>query len=118
MADIIKNVSHVPWSVLYAAVFYSSSRVSRDFSREIRAQSDTCLHREDSTAMRGFSPTEFNSRSRELARDSGQRKLTSSQPNPCASSRAYACVAMLLWSIVELSVYLRISQIPDMRFAK
>ena len=29
-----------------------------------------------------------------------------SKPNPCASSRAYACVAMLLWSIVELSVYL------------
>ncbi len=31
---------------------------------------------------------DFNSRSRELARDSGQRKLTSSKPNPCASSRS------------------------------
>ena len=49
---------------------------------------------------------QFKSRSRDLARDSGQRQLTSSKPNPCASSRAYACVAMLLLSIAELSVYL------------
>ena len=48
----------------------------------------------------------FKSRSRDLTRDSGQRKLTFSRPNPCASSRAYACVTMLLWSIAELSIYL------------
>ena len=59
-------------------LFYSSSRITH----EIRAQSEIRLHREYNLAMK------FNSRSRELARDSGQRKLTSSKPNPCASSRS------------------------------
>ncbi len=35
--------------------FYSSSRNIRDFSREIRAQSDSCLHREYNLAMRNKS---------------------------------------------------------------
>jgi len=40
-------------------------------------------------AVRIFGMTiEFKSRSRDLALDSGQRQLTSSKPNPCASSRS------------------------------
>ena len=45
----------------------------------------------------------FKSRPRDLARDSGQTQLTSSRPNPCASSRA--CV-QLHNAPVELNVYL------------
>ena len=38
----------------------------------------------------------FKSRSRDLARDSGQRQLTSSKPNPCASLRSvYLSVRLL-----------------------
>ena len=37
------------------ALFYSSSRSTRDFSREIRAQSETCLHREYNLAMKNKS---------------------------------------------------------------
>ena len=42
-------------AVLFHAHFYSSSRNTRDFSREIRAQSDTCLHREYNLAMKNKS---------------------------------------------------------------
>ena len=47
------------------APFYSSSRNTRDFNREIRAQSETRLHREYNLAMKlieaGVFPTELSS---------------------------------------------------------
>ena len=56
----------------------------------------------------GVFPTEFNSRSRELARDSGQRKLTSSQPN---LKRILACLCMRSNAPVEHCGAERLSQL-------
>ena len=42
-------------TVFLIRLIYSSSRNTRDFSREIRAQSETCLHREYNLAMKNKS---------------------------------------------------------------
>ena len=56
IADIcLYRLQHIVTSLDVTAFVYSSSRNTRDFSREIRAQSEIWLHREYNLAMKNKS---------------------------------------------------------------